>query len=125
MLPQRLKQSRKAKKLTQDALAKKVSTKKTSISNYETGYSSPSNEMLKDLADNLGVTTDYLLGRTDDPHQSLSEGTKRFVEAVEIDNDEQAVAALSEFLLYKGEKLPDPTIREILNYARYRLKEEK
>jgi transcriptional regulator with XRE-family HTH domain len=67
MLSQRLRQARKNKKLTQEELAKVVNTKKTTISNYETGYSSPSNEMLNDLADVLEVSTDYLLGRTDDP----------------------------------------------------------
>ncbi|MET1032229.1 helix-turn-helix domain-containing protein, partial [Domibacillus tundrae] len=37
---------------------------KGTISNYENGHSTPSNEMLKDLADILDTTTDYLLGRT-------------------------------------------------------------
>lgn len=67
VLPQRLRQSRKSKGYTQDDLAKIVKTKKTTISNYETGYSSPSNEMLIDLADVLDTNTDYLLGRTEDP----------------------------------------------------------
>ncbi|MCY8107509.1 helix-turn-helix transcriptional regulator [Bacillus spizizenii] len=65
MLPKRLKQRRKAMGFTQTQLAEKVNTKKTTISNYETGYSTPSNEMLSDLADALETTADYLLGRTD------------------------------------------------------------
>ncbi|MBU8905562.1 helix-turn-helix domain-containing protein [Desertibacillus haloalkaliphilus] len=67
MLSQRLRQARKIRKLTQEELAKKVNTKKTTISNYETGYSSPSNDMLSDLANALSTSTDYLLGRSDDP----------------------------------------------------------
>jgi HTH-type transcriptional regulator, competence development regulator len=67
MLAKRLRLARKEKKMTQEELAKIVSTKKTTISNYETGYSTPSNEMLSDLADALGVTSDYLLGRVDSP----------------------------------------------------------
>ncbi|RSD21053.1 helix-turn-helix domain-containing protein [Mesobacillus subterraneus] len=67
MLSKRLRMARKAKDYTQEKLASLVSTKKTTISNYETGYSSPSNEMLNDLADVLEVSTDYLLGRTDEP----------------------------------------------------------
>ncbi|SFD44868.1 helix-turn-helix transcriptional regulator [Bacillus sp. UNCCL81] len=62
MLSERLKELRKRSKLTQDQLAKKVNTKKTTISNYETGYSTPSNEMLTDLAKVFEVSTDYLLG---------------------------------------------------------------
>jgi len=67
MLSKRLRQIRKERGLTQEELANKVKTRKTTISNYETGYSTPSNEMLKDLADVLNTTTDFLLGRTDNP----------------------------------------------------------
>ncbi|ANB55809.1 immunity repressor protein [Anoxybacillus sp. B7M1] len=67
MLAQRLRFTRKAKKLTQEELAKIVNTTKGTISNYENGHSTPSNEMLSLLADALDTTTDYLLGRTDNP----------------------------------------------------------
>lgn len=67
MLYKRLKQARIAKKLTQEQLAKMVNTKKSTISNYENEYSTPSNEMLYDLANALEVTSDYLLGRVDSP----------------------------------------------------------
>ncbi|CEH32383.1 helix-turn-helix domain-containing protein [Aneurinibacillus migulanus] len=73
MLAQRLRQARKAKGYTQEDLAKLVNTKKTTISNYETEYSSPSNEMLIDLANVLGTTTDYLLGRTANPSPKEAE----------------------------------------------------
>lgn len=75
MLPERLRLARKSKKLTQEELAKKVNTKKTTISNYETGYSSPSNEMLADLANILDVDTDYLLGLSDIPSKSVENNT--------------------------------------------------
>jgi transcriptional regulator with XRE-family HTH domain len=65
VLPQRLKEARKRKKLTQEELANLVNTKNKTISNYETGYSTPSNDMLDNLADVLDVSVDWLLGRTD------------------------------------------------------------
>ncbi|MFC4389109.1 helix-turn-helix domain-containing protein [Gracilibacillus marinus] len=65
MLSKRLKFARKRKKLSQEELAKIVNTTKGTISNYENEYSTPSNEMLKELATVLDVTTDFLLGRTD------------------------------------------------------------
>ncbi|MBO7747384.1 helix-turn-helix transcriptional regulator [Paenibacillus sp. MWE-103] len=73
MLSQRLRSRRKELKLTQEKLAEMVNTKKTTISNYETGYSTPNNEMLSDLADVLKTTSDFLLGRTDDPAPGVSE----------------------------------------------------
>ncbi|WMW42147.1 helix-turn-helix transcriptional regulator [Bacillus subtilis] len=65
MLSKRLKLIRNRRGLTQTGLAHKVKTTKGTISNYENGHSTPSNEMLRDLADALDTTTDYLLGRTD------------------------------------------------------------
>jgi transcriptional regulator with XRE-family HTH domain len=62
----RLKQTRLAKKLTMESLAKLVNTTKGTISNYENGHSTPPNEMLSHLADVLETSTDYLLGRTND-----------------------------------------------------------
>lgn len=63
MFSERLKKARKNKKYTQESLAKKLNTTKGTISNYENGHSTPSNEMLVMLADILDVTVDYLLGR--------------------------------------------------------------
>ncbi|PIC87945.1 transcriptional regulator [Sporosarcina sp. P20a] len=67
MLSQRLKESRKNRKLTQDELALKVNTTKSTISNYENGHSTPSNDMLVLLSNALQITTDYLLGRSNNP----------------------------------------------------------
>lgn len=64
---ERLKLARKIKGLYQEDLAKQVNTTKSTISNYENGHSTPSNDMLVQLADVLNTTTDYLLGRTDQP----------------------------------------------------------
>lgn len=68
MFPSRLKFLRKKYKLSQEELAKKINTTKGTISNYENEHSTPSNEVLKDLANVLNTTTDYLLGRTDNPN---------------------------------------------------------
>ncbi|MGI2296473.1 helix-turn-helix domain-containing protein [Paenibacillus sp. GXUN7292] len=68
----RLQQARKNKGYTQQDLADTVNTKKTTISNYETGYSTPSNKMIVELANALDVTTDFLLGRIDSPKKDES-----------------------------------------------------
>ncbi|AEB24485.1 MULTISPECIES: helix-turn-helix domain-containing protein [Bacillus amyloliquefaciens group] len=76
MLSKRLKICRKQKKLTQTELAQKVKTTKGTISNYENGHSTPSNEMLRDLADALDTTTDYLLGRIDNHMNFIRESSE-------------------------------------------------
>lgn len=76
MLKKRLKSARESRRLTQDELAKKLNVTKGTISNYENGHSTPSNEMLKDLANVLNTTTDYLLGRTDSENPGKLEHLK-------------------------------------------------
>ncbi|HHY0843108.1 helix-turn-helix transcriptional regulator [Bacillus cereus] len=113
MLTQRLKETRKMRKFTQQGLADKVNTTKGTISNYENGHSTPSNEMLKDLANILGVTTDYLLGRDDNsiPTDQLPELTKKDTRDIardlektlaDLDNSEDA-------LMFDGEPIDEHT----------------
>jgi transcriptional regulator with XRE-family HTH domain len=54
---------RKDRALTQEKIGKVIGVGKTSISNYERGYSTPDPETIVVLANYFEVTTDYLLGR--------------------------------------------------------------
>ena len=62
MLGKRIRELRKNNGLTQAELGKRVGVIKQTISSWENGVSSPSNEALAELAKIFGVTTDYLLG---------------------------------------------------------------
>ncbi|MBN6886153.1 transcriptional regulator with XRE-family HTH domain [Cytobacillus horneckiae] len=84
MISQRLKEIRKQRGLTQEALAQKVNTKKTTISNYETGYSTPSNEMLVDLAQILNTSVDYLLGISDNENYNNSTNISLSPEEIKV-----------------------------------------
>lgn len=53
---------RKQLKMSQDNLAKKVGTSAPIIGRYERNEIKPSIEMAKKIADELGVTVDYLIG---------------------------------------------------------------
>ena len=53
---------RKAKKWSQDQLAKKIGTSAPIVGRYERNEIKPSIEVAKKLADELGVTIDYLIG---------------------------------------------------------------
>lgn len=63
---QRLKEVRSEKKITQIALAEKLNVDKSTIAKYETDKIEPSISMLIELAKFFDVSTDYLLGLTDD-----------------------------------------------------------
>jgi len=71
----RLKELRHINKgLTQSQLAQELHIGKSTISNYENGYSTPDIETLMKIAIHFDVSTDYLLGRTNDVLKE-SEGT--------------------------------------------------
>lgn len=60
----RIKLLRNANLLTQEELGKKLDVGKSTIANYESGYSEPEIEKLKKIADIFNVSLDYLLGNT-------------------------------------------------------------
>ncbi|MBA4536394.1 helix-turn-helix transcriptional regulator [Bacillus aquiflavi] len=65
MLGERLKELRLERKLTQEQLGKGINVTKVSISGYENGNRTPDTETLQKIADYFNVSTDYLLGRSD------------------------------------------------------------
>ncbi len=67
IFPQRLRAARDLRDLNQSELARRASLQASAVSHFETGARKPSFDNLKRLADALDVTTDYLLGRVDDP----------------------------------------------------------
>jgi len=62
---ERLREIRKAKKLSQNDLAEMLGMTKQMVSSYELNQRSPRLEMVRKYADTLGVPVDYLLGDTD------------------------------------------------------------
>ena len=63
----RLKELRKARRLSQVRLAIDLNMTQNTISRYETGALEASYESLIQFADYFNVSTDYLLGRTNNP----------------------------------------------------------
>ena len=62
---ERLKALRKEKKVTQKEVAEFFKIDQSTYAGYESGKSIPSPDRLSALADFFGVSTDYLLGRSD------------------------------------------------------------
>ncbi len=63
----RLRDLREDHDLTQSDIACVLGTKQTIYSRYERGYQNIPLEFLLSLADYYDVSTDYILGRTDNP----------------------------------------------------------
>ena len=67
VFPERLRAARELRGWSQGDLASRCSMPTSSVGHFESGTRKPSFDNLRKLANALEVTTDYLLGRVDDP----------------------------------------------------------
>ena len=87
----RLLETRNKLDLSQEELAKRAKLQPTAVSHFETGTRKPSFDNLRRLADALEVTSDYLLGRTDDPG-GVMEGDKLYRDYKNLTANEREIA---------------------------------
>lgn len=68
-----IKTARESRRISQESLAQRIGVRKTTISNYETGYSNPNPEMVIKIASALGYTPAQMLElkHTKDNHLNL------------------------------------------------------
>lgn len=63
--PERLKEVREEKKMTQTELGRKIGFKQAAVSGWELGTREPSYDVLLQLCYVLNTSADYLLGKID------------------------------------------------------------
>lgn len=78
-----LKQLRKSHNLTQKELGLRIGLSKAVVSKYENGMGYPTFDMLIQIADYFGVTTDYLLGVAKDKTINVSSLNETQIETVQ------------------------------------------
>ena len=86
MLAQRIKELRKARKMTQRQLADILFIDCSAVTKWETRNANPDNQNLKRLAELFNVSVDYLLGRTDDPLTSSNSPLISHIQSVPTEN---------------------------------------
>lgn len=99
---ERLKSARQLREMNQTDLAAKSGLPPSSVSHFESGTRKPSFENLKRLATALNVTTDYLLGRAEEPDGSAAVGTLHRDLNKLSDADIKLTEAFVELLLKRG-----------------------
>ena len=118
MFPQRIAAIRKELKLSQEKFGELAGVSQRSVAFWEAGERMPSHATISTLADRLGVSVDYLLGRTDEKTE-----TKRKQPAVQhgelqdrvitrvLDLPDPALSRLSDFLegLAAGQEIAIPS----------------
>lgn len=104
---QRLKELRKAKKMTQQELGDVIHVSKVSVSGYETGNRSPDPDTLDAIADFFEVSLDYLRGRTNDEQDFYKLNDKETKDiAIEVQNMLNGMDTDAEINFY-GEPMSD------------------
>lgn len=68
----RIKKCRQENKFSQEDLANKLNMKRSNVANYESGRVVPPGNALLEMSNIFNVTTDYLLGSTNDPYSKVS-----------------------------------------------------
>ncbi|GGC89748.1 hypothetical protein GCM10007216_20600 [Thalassobacillus devorans] len=96
---------------TQKKLSEEVGESSQVISNWERGYTTPSLENIVALADALDCTTDYLLGKSDQPFDIL----KKINDVLE----DKGIEETDLFYVYVWEELSREEIIQILNFFQF------
>jgi HTH-type transcriptional regulator, competence development regulator len=119
MLTKRLKNLRG--KTTQEEVAGRIGISRARYSHYENGRSEPDTETLNKLADYYDVSVDYLLGRTDDPNETLNNKGSNSSSLDEINKlvKEYGIEQFGFFDIEKWKDLSQEDIEEIKKHFEY------
>lgn len=102
---QRIAELRKSKKMSQSELSKAIHVSPSTIGMWETDNRAIKDDDLVKLADLFNVTTDYLLGRTDNRHEDI-------LAAAHLDEDINKMSpeqrrAIYDFIEFQKQKIDE------------------
>ena len=101
----RLRSERERVGLKQKEMANKLCIPPTTYNGYETGNRMPALDVARDIADALDVTTDYLLGRTDERKLNVKDEKSIQKDLKDIINDFKSGQAGPAF--FNGQELSE------------------
>jgi HTH-type transcriptional regulator, competence development regulator len=119
MFPDRLKSLRLQKKLTHQDMANFLGITRQGYSKYENGQSQPDIETINKLAQFFNVTTDYLLGRTDNPIPPEKDDIPEELNTLAKINQlikEYGIEQMGFFDIEKWKSLSEEEIEEIIKH---------
>ncbi|QJC52760.1 helix-turn-helix transcriptional regulator [Paenibacillus albicereus] len=119
----RLKELRTNRNLMQSDVAEALKVDRASVSNYEIGRALPKKDALLILADLYGTTTDYLLGKTDDPDQHNKKtpdpylNEREFLTAIDLSSSDEEVQKQFSFVI-DGEEITEEEFKRMIAAVR-------
>jgi len=110
MFSKRIAALRKQRKMTQEELADALGISRAALSHYEQGRREPDFETVQKIASFFGVSTDYLLGRTDDPTPSEISGSalKRMLRSMLLEKEKDLLQKIGATPV--GKTVPIPVL---------------
>ncbi|MGG4090593.1 helix-turn-helix domain-containing protein [Paenibacillus lautus] len=119
----RLKEARqKANNMTQLQVQKATGINNKTLSGYETGKNQPDYDTLKTLCDLYGVSTDWVLGNTNNPNSSLSMAERDAVKKLNLSDDD---SFLSLYMEFDGREITAAEKQKVLAMARLLLQQDR
>ena len=122
ILGKRLKYLREKFNYSQKKVAEAIGISNVQLSRYESGDRNPDPELIAAFADFYGVTTDYILGRTDDPQgyapETDMDDIKELNTIVKINEliKEYGIEQMGFFDIEKWKHLSEEEIEEIIKH---------
>ena len=110
MFPERLKNLRQRDSLSQKKLSEIIGFSQQSIAKWETGAASPTPDIVAELADIFHVSTDYLLGKSND--QAPPSEKKDPLDGLK-------------FALWGSDEISDAALDDVRRYAEFVAQREK
>ncbi|GIO57954.1 helix-turn-helix domain-containing protein [Paenibacillus cineris] len=124
MLPtyaNRLKEARLKANLTQVQVKQHTGINNKTLSGYENGVSEPDYGTLKQLCDLYDVTTDWVLGNTNNPHSSLTSAEREAANRINLNDD----SFLDLNFTIDGKELTEAQKQKVLAMARLLLQQDQ
>lgn len=113
-LGERIKYLRGKRGFNQEDMAQKLDMKRANFSSYENDRNIPPSNVLSKMADILGTSTDYLLGKTENPLPADST-EREFLEALDL-GDERCASQFG--LKLDGKELTQEQIKMVVAFLR-------
>ena len=100
MISSRLRELRLMHKMSQSDLAKAIHVSQQAITKWETGKSEPSSSNIVDIYKYFNVSSDYLLGATDEktPDKDMSKNQKLVAYSIDPDISDEERQAIIEMV---------------------------
>lgn len=99
-----IKKLRKSKNLTQEEFGKLFGIVKSTVSMYESGKSTPDDELKKKIANYFDVTLDYLMGVSNIKNPYKEENSLNYIKLDVKDLPEEAIKQIEEYIEFIKQK---------------------